>query len=90
MGSYKNAGDILPEHLLHDLQKYAEGDTVYVPKRGSRSRWGERSGARAETDRRNRTMQRAYAAGASVETLADEYHLSVETVRKIVRGCRRE
>lgn len=90
MANYKNAGDILPEELLHHLQQYAEGQLLYVPRRGHRARWGERSGSRAETDRRNAQMRREFQGGRSLEDLAAAYHLSVETIRKILKGARRK
>lgn len=90
MANYKNAGDILPKELLVHLQQYAEGELLYIPRRGRRVRWGERSGSRAETDRRNAQMRREYREGHSIDELAAKYHLSVETIRKIVRGARRE
>ena len=28
---YRNARDIIPDHLLEELQKYVSGETVYIP-----------------------------------------------------------
>jgi len=39
---------------------------------------------------RNREIGRRYAQGESIEELAERYHLSVHTIRKVVRGTRRE
>lgn len=81
---YKNAQDILPDHLLKELQQYVSGETLYVPNRQERKSWGESSGAREYYKKRNEEIRRKYRDGASVEHLAEEYHLSLESIRKIV------
>lgn len=87
---YKNAGDILPHALLCALQEYCEGELIYVPVRGERRAWGEKSGARVALAARNKEIRTRYAQGDSIERLAERYHLSVHTIRKIVKGTRRE
>jgi len=81
---YKNASDILPESLLKEVQKYAAGETLYFPKDKERKKWGELSGSRRFFEERNEEIRQKYSKKASIERLADEYNLSVETVRKIV------
>ncbi|MCR4586352.1 MAG: hypothetical protein K5686_11595 [Lachnospiraceae bacterium] len=41
---YENARDILTASLLKEVQKYAEGKVIYIPKRSKREGWGEASG----------------------------------------------
>ena len=43
---YRNARDIIPDHLLEELQKYVSGETVYIPRSQEKKRWGAVSGAR--------------------------------------------
>ena len=81
---YKNASDVLPENLLKEVQKYAAGETLYFPKDKERHKWGAKSGARAFFQERNCEIRRKYLQKMSIEHLADEYCLSVETIRKIV------
>ena len=81
---YKNASDVLPDDLLREVQKYAAGETLYFPKEGARKKWGEDSGARSFFQQRNAEIRQRYLQKTSIERLADEYCLSVETVRKIV------
>lgn len=81
---YKNASDILPGDLLKEVQKYAAGETLYVPRDRARRKWGENSGARSFFEQRNAEIRRKYLQRTSIERLADEYCLSVDTVRKIV------
>ena len=43
---YENAKDILPATLLSQVQKYAEGKVIYIPKSKKSKGWGEASGCR--------------------------------------------
>ena len=81
---YKNAQDILPDHLLRELQKYAAGETLYIPSAKMKKSWGEVSGARRYYAQRNARIQERHAQGETLEQLADEFGLSIESIRKIV------
>ncbi len=82
---YKNARDILPEKLLLQLQEYVEGTLVYVPGRESKCEWGEKSGARTHYAARNLEIAEAFAQGGSIASLAEQYCLSEDSIRKILR-----
>ncbi len=82
---YVNAGVLLPEALVRELQKYIQGGYIYVPVDHARQkRWGEVSGYRKELEMRNRNIGAAYRNGTSVEDLAEKYFLSVHAIRKII------
>lgn len=81
---YLNASDILPDKLLREVQKYADGKALYIPKNNQRRKWGEGSGARNFYEERNEKIRAKYASNTSMEVLAEEYCLTVETIRKIV------
>lgn len=81
---YINASDILPDKLLREVQKYAAGEALYIPMVSERKKWGEGSGARSFYERRNEEIRRKFAEHVSIETLADQYCLAIETIRKIV------
>lgn len=81
---YKNAQDILPDKLLRELQKYAAGETLYIPSNENKKSWGESSGARSFYRQRNEEIRKKRQNGASIETLAEEYNLSVDSIRKIL------
>ena len=83
MRRYKNAADVLPEDLLKQLQQYAAGDILYVPSPEKRQSWGS-SGTREHYEKRNAEIRRLYNHGASVIAIADQFHLSPETIRKII------
>ena len=81
---YVNGKDIFPEQLLRQIQKYASGQLVYIPAGENKRPWGETSGYRRYLAERNRDMQGKFKAGMEIERLAEEYGLSVESVKRIV------
>ncbi|WP_330363609.1 CD3324 family protein [Butyrivibrio sp. LC3010] len=83
---YENAKDILPASLLEEVQKYAEGKVIYIPKNEKSKGWGEASGYRKKLNKRNAVICSRYAAGAGIMELAEEFYLSPESIKKIVYG----
>lgn len=82
---YVNASNILPENLIKEIQKYVQGETIYIPKPETAYRpWGTLSGGRKHLDQRNANIKSAFRYGTSIQDLADEYFLSIETIKKIV------
>lgn len=83
--NYVNAKDVLPTHLLEQVQEHAGGTLLYVPQKETEGiPWGERSGYRKYLEKRNRMMVNKFRYGISIRELAAEYSLSEETVKKIV------
>jgi Mor family transcriptional regulator len=89
--SYKNGKDVLPPSLLRQLQEYIEGEIVYIPKKDQRKRagWGENNGARLLIERRNKEIYRQYRNGSTMIELIQSYHLSEDSIRKIIVKTRR-
>ena len=82
---YVNAKALLPDGLVKELQSYIQGGYIYVPACPERQkRWGELSGYREELKQRNIKIIEEYRKGFSIENIAEKYHLSVYTVRKII------
>lgn len=81
---YKNAQDILPDKLLHELQKYVSGETLYIPMKESKKSWGEKSGARTYYKQRNESIRSDRRGGMTIEALAAKYNLSAEAIKKIL------
>lgn len=82
---YINANEILPDVLVKELQKYVQAGYIYIPVKSEEHRsWGELSGYRKELERRNKVILAEYHSGVSIEKLADQYHLSVYAIRKII------
>lgn len=82
---YKNANEIIPQYLLTEIQKYVQGETIYIPiQPKKRKKWGSKSGSRATIDERNLQIRQSFSNGETIEQLAVTYYLSVETIKKIV------
>ncbi|BBI30904.1 CD3324 family protein [Cohnella abietis] len=81
---YENAGDLIPAELLREIQKYAAGKLLYIPSGDEKRAWGEASGYRDQLHRRNRMIRNKYAHGLTVSELADEYFLSLDSIKKII------
>lgn len=84
--SYKKGAEVLPAHLLQEVQKYIDGGLVYIPKRSKKVGWGCLSGIRKSIDKRNDRILRLYTEGYSIEYLAQKYFLSQESIKKIIYG----
>lgn len=82
--NYENAADILPEDLLGRVQKFAAGKLIYVPETTSKRSWGETSGYKRYLAERNQEIKDRFISGTTIENLADQYSLSVESIKKIV------
>jgi hypothetical protein len=81
---YEKAKDVLPKELLKEVQKYAAGKLLYIPSGDEKRTWGEASGYRQKLQKRNQMICNKYASGTTISELADEYFLSLESIKKIV------
>ncbi|SFT08605.1 CD3324 family protein [Paenibacillus sp. BC26] len=81
---YENANDVLPEELLREIQKYAAGKLLYIPSGEEKKAWGEATGYRDQLQKRNLMIRNKYAHGVTVSELADDYFLSLESIKKII------
>ena len=82
---YINAAAVLPASLVEELQNYVQSGYLYVQDREVKHRsWGERHGVREELRNRNKDILDAWQNGVSMETLADQYCLSIHAIRKII------
>ena len=85
--SYIKAEKILPEELIRQIQEYADGVCIYIPRKpGTRHKWGQETDYKAELKIRNQQIQSDYAAGASVSALSQIYHLSEKSIRRILQA----
>ncbi len=86
---YQNANAILPEHLLSQIQEYVHGKYLYIPAlEEARKNWGENSGARESLYIRNEEIYDKYKQGVNIDELAEEYFLSIHSIKKIIYGKR--
>ena len=84
--SYIKAEEILPEELIRQIQEYADGVYIYIPRKpGTRRKWGLKTDYKAELTARNEHIRSDYAAGANIQTLSRRYHLSEKSIRRILQ-----
>jgi len=88
---YKKAMCVLPDDLLAAVQKYVDGEYIYIPRKAeNKKQWGECKNSRYQLDRRNRAIFEQYQGGISVEALARQYYLSPKTIYKILSAGKRD
>ena len=82
---YINGVDILPEKLMDEIRKYTDGVYIYIPKSDTkRNKWGENTNHNREMKLRNLHIYDKFLEGVNYSELADCYHLSVQSIRRIV------
>jgi DNA-binding NarL/FixJ family response regulator len=82
---YVRIDRILPDDLVKEIQKYIQGEYVYIPSiPEKRKRWGERSKSRDYIKARNAKILSQYIDGQSISNLAEEFFLSISSIKKIV------
>ncbi len=82
---YINAADVLPEKLVEEIAKYVDGGMLYIPSSGKKQPWGKVSGSRQFYEDRNREIRELFEKGASIKKLSDDFGLSCEAIRKIIK-----
>jgi Mor family transcriptional regulator len=82
---YKNGKEILPAELLKELQKYIQGELIYIPTNETeRKGWGENNGTRDSIRNRNIEIYSNYKQGKTIDELMNIYNLSEDSIRKII------
>ncbi|MCL2199369.1 MAG: CD3324 family protein [Defluviitaleaceae bacterium] len=80
-----NASILLPEELLLEVQRYVQGKLLYIPKmKCNYKKWGDGTQSKVVTLKRNNEIRLAFATGSTVEELVVKYHLSHDSIKKIV------
>ena len=89
--SYIKATDVLPQELLDLIQKYVEGEYIYIPKKEcNRKLWGETNRSKEITSVRNADIYKIYKKGVPVKILSEMYYLSLKSIQKIVLKMKKE
>ena len=81
---YKNAADILPSRLLREVQRYIEGELLYIPRSESKQEWGAVSGSKKFYSERNCRIRELFSNGVSIQELSSSFGLSGSTIKKII------
>ena len=92
--SYVKADCILPRELLEQIQEYADGLYLYIPKKlDNRKEWGTNTNYRNEIKKRDAEIYGKFRKGCSTLDLAEEYYLSVKSIQRILlkeKNCQRQ
>ena len=83
---YLKAEDVLPAELLVQIQRYADGVYLYIPRRADhRQNWGSSTRYREELQQRNESIRLLHREGLGAQELAERFHLSVKTIQRVLR-----
>ena len=84
--SYKKAKHILPLELLKEIQKYVEGESIYIPRRSDRKKpRGSSVASLKYFQKRNAQIFSEYLAGERQDLLSEKYFLSLKSIQRIIR-----
>ena len=81
---YIRADEILPPELLEAVQKYIDGQLIYIPSK-EKQEWGSVTASRKYYCERNREIFLEWKAGSSTEELSLRFSLSEKSVQRILR-----
>ena len=84
---YIRADEILPPELLEAVQKYIDGQLIYIPSK-EKQEWGSVTASRKYYCDRNRKIFLQRKAGASTEELSLRFSLSEKSIQRILRQQR--
>lgn len=84
--SYVNAEDVLPKVLVEEIQKYVDGQLLYIPRKNENFlSWGEKCGTKEKMARRNQTIVSRFYSGKTISELSEAYYLSEKRIRGIIQ-----
>ena len=84
--SYRKAEEILPMEIIELIQKYVDGENIYIPrKENERKEWGEKTSIRQELQERNLKIFTDFKKGYKVQELSIKYFLSEKSIQRILR-----
>ena len=84
---YEKAQNILPQNIIELIQQYVDGGYLYIPRKSeSKKSWGENSGIKSSLKKRNNEIYNRYSNGVSVKDLSEQFYLTEDSIRRIIRG----
>lgn len=81
--NYKNANNILPENLVQEIQRYVQGEYIYIPIKDKANNTVPTEYI-IELKKRNEHIFIKSLEGVSNRQLANMYHLSESSIRRII------
>lgn len=83
---YRRAEEILPQEIIELIQKYVDGENIYIPrKENQRKEWGNKTSTRQELKNRNMQIFADFQKGNKVRDLSEKYYLSEKSIHRILR-----
>ena len=87
---YIRAEDILPKDILELVQQYADGRTIYIPRKSDcHKSWGAGTETKKDLMIRNERMYEEYQSGTTITQLSERYFLTEKSVQRIIRNHRK-
>lgn len=84
--SYIKAKNILPKSLIKEIQKYIDGEYIYIPrKENCRKTWGESTETKEILKNRNKCIYFDYKQGMTIKQLAEKYFLVEKSIQRIIK-----
>lgn len=84
--SYQNAIDLLPKEIVEQVQEYADGQVIYIPKKESnKKRWGENTDTKQLLASRNHSICLDFNNGMNIRQLSEKYFLVEKSIQRILR-----
>lgn len=86
---YRKAEEILPMEVIELIQKYVDGENIYIPRKENHRRaWGNKTLIRQELENRNIQIFTDFQTGYNVQALSDKYFLSEKSIQRILRNMK--
>ena len=80
---YRNVNEILPPELVEEIQKYIQGESVYIPKKDKITRKAPTE-YKIELEKRNTRIYKMHLEGMSNDKLAENFSLAQSSIRRII------
>lgn len=84
---YTNAGFVLPDALIREIQRYVNGTSLYIPQ--VKREKTQLNSYRLEIRERNLEIYRASLQGNSVSELSERFFLSEKSIYRILSQMKR-
>lgn len=82
---YIKAKEVLPNEIIELIQKYVDGEYIYIPKKEcNKQQWGTMTNTKEEIKLRNSHIYYEYMNGVNRITLAEKYFLSKKSIDRII------
>ena len=83
--SYINAEEVLPKNLIEEIQKYIDGQLMYIPRKNENTlSWGEKNGTKVKLAERNQMIVNRFNSGETITELSQAYYLSEKRIQGII------